>query len=93
MNALSFPRVHLPAVNDDDEYCAACAVLADRHLGEALDMLADRIGEIYGQRRALTEAEHKAVAGIRNAMVSIAHARNLLAPLMIARGPAGRLPS
>lgn len=85
MNAIPLPRAILPPANDDDAYCAACAVLADRHLGQALDLLADKIGDIYGQRRALTEAEHKVVVGIRNAMVSISHARNLLAPLMIGR--------
>lgn len=84
MNAIS--HVPLPPANDDADYEAACAVLSDRHLGQAIEILSDRIGDIYGRRRVLTEAEHKAVVGIRNAMVSISHARNLLAPLMISRG-------
>lgn len=85
MNAIPFPRAMLPAVNDDQDYGATCAVLADRHLGQALDLLADKVGDICGQRRALTEAEHKALVGIRNAMVSVSHARNLLGPLMLGR--------
>ena len=67
-------------------YRAASAVVADMHLGKAIDILASRLADIYGARRALTEAEQKSVAGIRNAMEAITQTRRLLAPLTMERG-------
>ena len=85
MNALTFPRSLLPPANGDAAYTAACAVHADSHIGAAMDALSDAVGAVCGQRRALTPAEHSALTGMRNAMVALSHARNLLAPLTVER--------
>lgn len=85
MNAIPFPRALLPAPNGDAAYSAACAVHADQHIGKAMDLLSEAVGAVCGQRRTLTEAEHKALVGMRNAMVALSHARNLLEPLMVER--------
>lgn len=79
MNAIS--PVSLPAANCDAAYSAACAVHADAHIGAAMDEIGDRIGAIYAQRRALTEAEARVVVGLRSCLVALSHARNLLEPL------------
>lgn len=85
MNAIPFPRAFLPAPAGDADYSATCAVLADRHAGQAMDMLSDAVGAVCGQRRALTEAEHRALVGMRSALLLLSQARNLLEPLMVER--------
>lgn len=64
---------------------AACAARVDGHIGASLELLGDTIGAIYGQRRALTPDEARLVVALRGCMVSLSHARDLIAPLMVER--------
>ncbi|MBP8296365.1 MAG: hypothetical protein KAX84_09685 [Burkholderiales bacterium] len=83
MNAIPFPFPR--PVASEAGARAAAAVHADAHMGAALDILADAVGALYGQRRALTEPEHAALVSMRNAMVALSHARNLNEPNMVER--------
>lgn len=82
MNALTFPRALLPAPNGDQPYCEACAVLADTKLGEAIEYLAQWTEAYFAAPARDPDQRAKVTA----AMVSVAHARNLLEPLMVERG-------
>lgn len=66
---------------------AADAVHADAHIGSAMDVLSDAAGAIYARRSSLTPTETQAMTAIRNALVAMAHARNLIEPLMTERAP------
>lgn len=81
MNVINLPASLLPAVAGDEQYRAACAVHADGHIRSAMEILSDDIGAIYGQRRVLTDSEARTVARLRNCLVALSHASNLLAPL------------
>jgi hypothetical protein len=81
VNVISQPFTRLPAIADDPQYGAACAVHADAHIRSAMQILGDQIGAVYGQRVPLTPEQGKTVAGMRNALVALSHASNLLAPL------------
>lgn len=83
MNAIT--PIPLPAANHDAAYSAACVVLADMRIGEAMDAIGDQIGALYATRRPLTAVEATAIARLRNCLVALSHARNLLAPLMTER--------
>lgn len=78
MNAQSFP---LPAANDDMDYRAACAVLADVRIGHAVEMLAQWTEHHF----AAAHRPPGQVERVRDAMVALSHARNLIAPLMSER--------
>ena len=81
MNAIPFPHIPLPAPNGDGAYTAVCATFADAHLGTAMDRLADATGALYERRCALTKHEAQARDAMRDALIAMAHARNLIAPL------------
>ncbi len=85
MNAITPIPLPMRGVSSASGAQAAAAVHADAHVGCAMDLLSDAVGAIYAQRRTLTEAEHRAVVAMRNAMVALSHARNLIAPLMVER--------
>ena len=76
MNAVTFP---FPRAAFG---VAASAVHADAHIGTAMDELSDAAGALYDRRTVLSDRERRAEAAIRNAQVALAHARNLLSPLM-----------
>lgn len=69
----------------EDGARAAGAVRADAHISAAMDALSDAIGDVVGQRRALTATENNAVMRMRTALVALAHARNLNEPNMMER--------
>jgi hypothetical protein len=50
-----------------------------------MDSLGDAAGALFDRRGALTERERRAEALIRDALVALAHARNLMEPLMVER--------
>lgn len=81
MNAITFPFPRVPSTGT-----AASAVLVDANLGAAMDTLADAAGALFDRNGALSDRERRAEALMRNAMVAISHARNLIAPLMVERG-------
>ena len=64
---------------------AAAAVHADAHIGAAMDALSEAIGDVVGQRRALTDAEANTVMRMRVALVALSHARCLNEPNMMER--------
>ncbi len=77
MNALfPFPRVPMGGQ-------AADAVRADAHIGSAMDCLSEATGALYARRCALSSTEAKARDAMRDAMVALSHARNLISPLMV----------
>lgn len=80
MNALS--RIPLPPANDDADYRAACAALADLRLGEAMEHLAQWV-EVHFADRSRPPGQWERV---RDAQVAISHARNLIGPITIERG-------
>lgn len=86
MNAIPFPRAYAPPPAGDGAYLAACAVHADAHIGVAMERLGDAAGALYERRCRLSDAERKAEALMRDALVALSHARNLLAPCMVERG-------
>jgi hypothetical protein len=65
---------------------AAGVVHADAHIGTAMDSLGDAVGAMFERRCTMTDAERSAEALIRKALEAMAHARNLLEPLMMERG-------
>lgn len=78
MNAFTFrPRASFSL--------AADAVHADAHMGVAMDALGDAAGALFDRRGALSDRERRAEALIRDALVALAHARNLVAPMMTER--------
>jgi hypothetical protein len=85
MNAITFPRVPLPEPAGDAAYTAVCATFADAHLGTAMDRLADATGALYERRCTLSPQEATARDAMRDALIAMAHARNLIAPLMVER--------
>lgn len=80
MNALS--RIPLPPANDDEDYRAACAVLADQRLGEAMEHLAQWV-EAHFSASSRPPGQWERV---RDAQVAISHARNMIGPITIERG-------
>jgi hypothetical protein len=52
----------------------------------AMEVLGDAIGDLFRHRCTLTPQERHAEAAMRNAMVALAHARNLVEPHMSERG-------
>lgn len=80
MNALS--RIPLPPANDDMDYRASCAALADMRLGEAVEHLAQWVEAHFADpNRPRGQWER-----VRDAQVAISHARNLIGPITIERG-------
>jgi hypothetical protein len=75
VNAIAFP---FPRMTGG----AAKAVCADAHIGAAMDTLSEATGALYARRCALTQHEAKVRDAMRDAMVALAHARNLIEPLM-----------
>lgn len=79
MNAIS--PVPLPPANDDRSYAAACAMLADARIGDAMEMLAQWTEHHFADpRRPAGQWER-----VRDAQVALSHARNLLGPLTVER--------
>ena len=79
MNAFTFtPRAAFNA--------AADMVRADAHMGVAMVALGDAAGALFDRRGPLSDRERRAEALIRDALVALAHARNLVEPLMTERG-------
>jgi hypothetical protein len=83
MNAMS--SIPLPEPAGDAGYVAACAVLADAKIGDALDRLGDQMAAIYEPRRCLTQGEATAASDLRKALADLVAARALLAPIMAER--------
>lgn len=79
MNALTFPFPRAAFAT------ASAAVHADAHIGTAMESLGDAAGALFERRCNLSPTERKAEALIRDALVAMAHARNLLEPLMSER--------
>ena len=80
MNALPFPLP--PVSNDDAAYAASLAMLTDRRLGEALELLADWIELHFLPGR---ERDANQMRKIQAAMVAVSHAREMVGPLTVER--------
>lgn len=83
MNAMS--PVPLPAPAGDAGYVAACAVLADAKIGDALDRIGEQMAAVYEPRRTLTQGEATAASELRRVLADLTAARALLAPIMAER--------
>lgn len=85
MNALS--SIPAPTPSGDAGYVAACAVLADAKIGDAMERIGDGMAAIYEPRRPLTNGEATAASELRKVLADLAAARALLAPIMAGRTP------
>jgi hypothetical protein len=83
MNAIS--SIPLPAPAGDAGYVAACAVLADAKIGDAMDRIGDGMAAIHEPRLPLTQGEATAASELRRVLADLAAARALLAPIMAER--------
>jgi hypothetical protein len=81
VNAITFPFPRVPSAGT-----AAAAVHADAHMGVAIDKLGEATAALYERRCTLAPHEARARDAMRDAMVALAHARNLIEPLMTERG-------
>lgn len=83
MNALS--PISLPPPAGDAGYIAACAVLADAKISDAMDRIGDGMAAIHEPRLPLTQGEATAASELRKVLADLAAARALLAPIMVER--------
>jgi hypothetical protein len=83
MNAIA--SIPLPAPAGDAGYVAACAVLADAKIGDALERIGDTMAATYEPRRTLTQGEATAASELRKVLADLTAARALLAPIMSER--------
>lgn len=80
MNAVTYLRT-VPVVHDETTARASCAVHADMALGRAIEHLAQWTEAYFAD--VVRDPTQR--AKVSAAMVAVAHARNLLEPLMGAR--------
>jgi hypothetical protein len=84
--AMNIAIVRTTAPAHSDAFTRAAHVCqADTHIGAAMDALGDALGDLFRHRCTLAPAERRAEAAMRDALVALAHARNLVAPHMSER--------
>lgn len=83
MNAVSPIRTTIQCNDDDAEQVAI--LLLDRTIGEVMDKMGDMMGALYAPRRPLSASDRTEAERMREALVLLAKARNVLAPMMVVR--------
>ena len=79
-------RTTAPPAYSDAFARAANISQADIHIGAAMEVLGDALGDLFRHRCTLTAQERHAEEAMRNALVALAHAREMVEPHMSERG-------